>query len=224
MLKRLVACLPLAAGGAVLTAATAGAAASTGAAAVLPIMGALLLTGGAQHAFNKVLDASGDRLEALFSGQAGIDENHHILWSLRAAHLKALETVLKRFDDARRRRSGHGAGGGGKAVLGGTQDISGHRHSRAENRRGPGKRSRTGGFPDPAARLRRRAGRTRGEGAGRLSRAARGAEGGDRGRWSWQSFSRRRARWRRNCRRLSEPRSAQILAGWICSSAMRRHG
>ena len=102
MLKRLVACLPLAAGGAVLTAATAGAAASTGAAAVLPIMGALLLTGGAQHAFNKVLDASGDRLEALFSGQAGIDENHHILWSLRAAHLKALETVLKRFDEARR--------------------------------------------------------------------------------------------------------------------------
>ncbi len=101
MLKRLVACLPLAAGGAVLTAATAGAAASTGAVAVLPIMGALL-SGGAQHTFNKVLDASGDSLEALFSGQAGIDENHHILWSLRAAHLKALETVLKRFDDARR--------------------------------------------------------------------------------------------------------------------------
>ncbi len=88
-------CLVFAAGGAALSATPAPAAVT-----VASILGGVL-TGAAGNVFHELsADAEERAISAIFRRDPGIDENHHILFALRQAHLRALEQVLKAFDTA----------------------------------------------------------------------------------------------------------------------------
>ncbi|MBO6808893.1 tetratricopeptide repeat protein [Thalassospira sp.] len=93
MSKKSLACIPLAAAGAALTA-------SAGAPVTVPLIAGALLTGAASNLFNKSLDEGAEKLGNIFNRTSS--ESDPIIIALRQAHLDALDTILKKFDAAQK--------------------------------------------------------------------------------------------------------------------------
>lgn len=97
MFRSLAWCLGLGAAGTALTVTTGGAAAPFAMALVGGVVGGA--AGNFGHEVCKALDRQ--VVGELLDGRSAIAENHVVVQALRLAQLRALETVLRRFDAAR---------------------------------------------------------------------------------------------------------------------------
>lgn len=97
MLAKGISCLTLAIGGAAL-AATAPASVPLTAAAIA----GSLMTGVAGTKASELFGSGEELATAILRGDPGIDNNHHIIHAFRQAHLKALQKLLKNYEEASR--------------------------------------------------------------------------------------------------------------------------